>query len=131
MAVVLVVEDDPANAQMVAAMLTRAGHRVLTAADGPGGLESARSWDPDTILLGVSLAGSMNGLEVCRALPAEPGTAKTPIIMLSGWAFETDVEAGRAAGCDDYLAKPFGQDELLARVQRVLDGAATQPRPQP
>jgi CheY-like chemotaxis protein len=66
MATVLVVEDGPANAAMIMAMLSRAGHQVLTAADGPGALESAWSWHPDVILLDVSLAGEIDGLQVCR-----------------------------------------------------------------
>lgn len=123
MATVLVVEDDPANAQMVMAILSRAGHRVLVAADGPGGLESARSWSPDVILLDVSLAGAMSGLDVCRTLRADPRTSRTPIMFLSGWAFASDMEAGHTAGANDYLPKPFTREDLVGRVQSLLDGA--------
>ncbi len=126
MATVLVVEDDPANAAMIMAMTDRAEHRVLTAANGPGALESARWWHPDLILLDVSLAGEMDGLHVCRALRDDPGTASTPIIMLSGWTFESDIAAGRAAGCDDYMPKPFTPQDLLSRVHHLLDRPAPQ-----
>ena len=124
MATVLVVEDDPANAQMVMAILSRAGHRVFAAVDGPGGLESARSWSPDVILLDVSLAGAMSGLDVCRALRADPHTSDTPIMFLSGWAFASDMEAGRLAGANDYLPKPFTREDLVGRVQGLLEDSA-------
>lgn len=103
MATVLLVEDDPANAHMVTVILGRAGHQMPTAIDGPGGLETERNWPLDLILLDVSLAGPLNGLDVCRALRAEPGAALTPIMMLSGWAFATDLDAGRAAGASSTL----------------------------
>lgn len=121
MATVLLVEDDPGHAQLVTTMLRGAGHRVLTAANGTGGLACARAWHPDVVLLDVSLAGAMTGFDVCRALRAEPDTAKTPIIMLSAWAFDTDLEAGWAAGCDDYLAKPFAAGQLLAVLDQQLN----------
>jgi CheY-like chemotaxis protein len=123
-ATVLVVEDDPANAQMVMAILSRAGHRVFAAVDGPGGLESARSWSPDVILLDVSLAGAMSGLDVCRTLRADPHTSDTPIMFLSGWAFASDMEAGRMAGANDYLPKPFTREDLVGRVQGLLEDSA-------
>jgi DNA-binding response OmpR family regulator len=131
MAVVLLVEDDPENLLLVTELLSRSGHRVLTAVDGPGGLDSARAWRPDVILLDVSLAGPMNGLEVCRALRAEPPTATTPIMMLSGWAFDSDLAAGREAGADDYLPKPFHPEVLRARVEHLIDWAVARPAGNP
>lgn len=131
MATVLVVEDDPENAQMITEILGREGHRVLTAALGDEGLESARAWHPDAILLDVALSGPMTGFEVCRALRAEAGTATTPIIMVSAWAFDSDLQAGWSAGCNDYLAKPFAASQLLAVVQEHLDQADSLNRDQP
>jgi DNA-binding response OmpR family regulator len=127
MATVLVVEDDAANAQMVVAMLGRAGHRAIVAADGASGLDRARTDNPDVILLDVSLVGGMSGLDVCRTLRSEPATARTPIMMLSGWAFRSDLEAGLAAGANDYLPKPFNQAELLGRLQPLLEPAGQVP----
>jgi DNA-binding response OmpR family regulator len=121
MGVVLVVEDDPANAVLVETVLTRAGHRVLMASEGPSALDIARRWVPDLVLLDVSLAGSMSGFEVCRTLRADPVTAAVAVLMLSGWAFESDILAGQAAGADGYLAKPFGTVELRTRVQELID----------
>lgn len=122
----LVVEDDPANAQMVTAILHRAGHQVLTAPDGVCALASVRARHPDVILLDVSLAGAMDGLQVCRTLRAEPGAANMAIVMLSGWAFEADIDAGRDAGCDAYLPKPFNRQDLLAIIEQMLARPAEQ-----
>ncbi len=124
MGFVLVVEDDPANATLAEAVLSRAGHRVLHAADGVAALEIARRRSPDLILLDVSLPGALTGLDVCRALRADPATARIAVLMLSGWAFDSDVQAGRAAGADGYLAKPFLAADLRSRVQELLDRAS-------
>ncbi len=124
MGFVLVVEDDPANATLAEAVLSRAGHRVLHAADGVAALEIARRRSPDLILLDVSLPGALSGLDVCRALRADPATARIAVLMLSGWAFDSDVQAGRAAGADGYLAKPFLAADLRAHVQELLDRAS-------
>jgi len=102
-------------------VLSRDGHRVLMASEGATALDMARRWLPDAVLLDVSLLGPMTGLDVCRALRADPATAGIAILMLSGWAFESDVAAGHAAGADGYLAKPFGNAELRTRVQELID----------
>jgi CheY-like chemotaxis protein len=120
MAVVLVVEDDFANAALVSAVLAELGHRVLTSVDGPGALETARSWQPDLVVLDVGLAGALSGLDVCRALRADPSTELVPVLMLSGWAFDSDLEAGRAAGADAYLAKPFTGNDLRTLIENLL-----------
>lgn len=124
---VLVVEDDPANAVLVETVLTRAGHRVLMTSEGASALDIARRWIPDLVLLDVSLAGSITGFEVCRALRADPATAAIGVLMLSGWAFESDIEAGHAAGADGYLAKPFNTVELRTRVQELIDRTPAHP----
>jgi DNA-binding response OmpR family regulator len=120
MAVILVVEDDPANAVLVQAVLNRDGHQVLLAADGVSALDVARRRLPDVVLLDVSLTGDLTGFDVCRALRAEPSTAATGILMLSGWAFDSDVEAGRAAGADGYIAKPFAAADLCSQIRQLL-----------
>jgi DNA-binding response OmpR family regulator len=63
----------------------------------------------------------MTGLDVCRALRAVAATAGIPVLMLSGWAFESDVAGGHAAGADGYLAKPFANAELRTRVQELIN----------
>ena len=117
MGLVLVVEDDPTNAVLAGAVLSRAGHHVLMAVDGTTALDIAQRRLPDLVLLDVSLAGDMSGLDVCRALRADPATATVPVLMLSGWA------AGQAAGADGYITKPFSNAELQHRVRQLIDQA--------
>jgi CheY-like chemotaxis protein len=128
MGVVLVVEDDPLNASLAQAVLSRDGHRVLMAADGPTALDMACRWQPDLVLLDVSLLGPMTGLDVCRALRADPATATIAVLMLSGWAFTSDIEAASAAGADAYIAKPFSNADLRARVHELIDHATSRAR---
>lgn len=123
--VILVVEDDPMNAVLTETVLRRDGHKVLMSGEGQAALDVVRRWRPDLVLLDVSLAGSMTGLDVCRALRADPGLAVIPVLVLSGWTFESDVTAAYDAGADGYLAKPFAGDELRSRVQDLLERVAS------
>ena len=113
---VLVVEDDPNVAEVVARYLLREGYRVETVADGARGLERALSDPPDLVVLDLMLP-SLGGLEFCRRLRA---VAPVPVIMLTARGEETDRIAGLELGADDYVAKPFSPRELTARVKAVL-----------
>ena len=113
---VLVVEDDPANRALLTALLERAGYRAVTASDGPSGLAAALEIAPDLMLLDVGLPG-MDGLEICRRLRADPRTVTLPVVLLTGRTSVDDVVAGLDAGADDFLAKPFHEAELLARLR--------------
>ena len=113
---VLVIEDDPANRALLTALLERAGYRAVTAADGPSGLAAALETAPDIVLLDVGLPG-MDGLEICRRLRADPRTVTMPVVLLTGRTSVDDVVAGLDAGADDFLAKPFHEAELLARLR--------------
>ena len=131
MKTVLVIEDDAVTRALIRWHLTRAGYRTLIEADGEAGLTaatagSALSWafPPDVVLLDWVMP-KLSGIEICRALRADPGTADIPIVMLTGRASEADVEEGFAAGADDYLVKPFEPASLLRRV------AAAMARPRP
>ena len=131
MATILIVEDDPDNVVLACAVMKKAGHHTLTAADGASALECIHGWTPDAVLLDVSLAGgsgAMTGLDVCRAIraDADPQIAAIPVLMLSGWAFDSDVETGKAAGADAYLAKPFRPSELQALMMRLLTRSSEQ-----
>ena len=116
---VLIVEDDAANRALLTQLLTRAGYASLAVADGSDGLRAALDTSPDLVLLDVELPG-MNGLEVCRALRADPHTVALPIILLTGRTAVEDVVAGLDAGADDFLRKPYDRAELMARVRSVL-----------
>ena len=113
---VLVIEDDPANRALLTALLERAGYRAVTATDGPSGLAAALETAPDVVLLDIGLPG-MDGLEICRRLRADPRTVAMPVVLLTGRTSVDDVVAGLDAGADDFLAKPFHEAELLARLR--------------
>ncbi|HXG62354.1 MAG TPA: response regulator transcription factor [Planctomycetota bacterium] len=116
---VLVIDDEPEMLRLLDYNLTRAGYAVLTARDGESGLAAARRHAPDLVILDVMMPG-LDGLEVCKRLRQEPATAPRPILMLTAKAEESDRVLGLELGADDYLAKPFGMRELLARVKALL-----------
>ncbi|MWA01494.1 response regulator [Actinomadura sp. LD22] len=113
---VLVVDDDPTVAEVVARYLVRDGHDVECVADGPAALRRARENAPDLVVLDLMLPG-MDGLEVCRRLRA---TSAVPIVMLTALGAETDRLVGLETGADDYVTKPFSPRELALRVRSVL-----------
>lgn len=116
---ILVVDDEPVLVETIAYNLEQAGYQVLTAADGASALEAAQRELPDLIVLDLMLP-EMDGLEVCRQLRRENATATTPIIMLTAKSDEIDKVVGLEVGADDYVTKPFGRRELLARVRALL-----------
>ncbi|MEU2870832.1 response regulator transcription factor [Streptomyces olivoreticuli] len=113
---VLVVDDDPTVAEVVAGYLGRAGFTVDRASDGPGALERAAALRPDLVVLDLMLPG-MDGLEVCRRLR---DTGPVPVIMLTARGDEDDRILGLEVGADDYVTKPFSPRELVLRVESVL-----------
>lgn len=118
---VLVVDDDPTVAEVVAGYLDRAGFTVERAADGPAALERAAAARPDLVVLDLMLPG-MDGLEVCRRLRAG---GPVPVIMLTARGDEDDRILGLEVGADDYVTKPFSPRELVLRVASVLRRART------
>jgi DNA-binding response OmpR family regulator len=114
---ILVVEDDPSINLGLRMNLEAEGYLVQVADDGEMGLASARATPPDLVILDVMLP-KLNGLEVLRALRSEGRTV--PIIMLSARGAEMDKVVGLELGAEDYITKPFGLAELLARVRAVL-----------
>ncbi|MGW7541617.1 response regulator transcription factor [Streptomyces sp. NPDC054770] len=113
---VLVVDDDPTVAEIVAGYLNRAGYLVDHAGDGPTALTRAAAHWPDLVVLDLMLPG-MDGLEVCRRLR---GHAPVPVIMLTARGDEDDRILGLEVGADDYVTKPFSPRELVLRVESVL-----------
>lgn len=116
---ILVVDDEPLLVDTIAYNLEQAGYQVVTAADGASALEAAHREAPDLIILDIMLP-EMDGLEVCRQLRRESNTAETPIMMLTAKSDEIDKVVGLEVGADDYVTKPFGRRELLARVRALL-----------
>ena len=113
---VLLVEDDAAIAGPLSRALGREGYDVAVVGDGPAALERAGESEVDLMVLDLGLPG-MDGLEVCRRIRAK---STVPILMLTARGDETDRVVGLELGADDYLAKPFGPRELLARLRAVL-----------
>jgi two-component system OmpR family response regulator len=119
-ATVLIVEDEPSIADILRITLKFHGYTVHTAASGRQALAAAREHRPDLVLLDVMLPDG-NGWEVCRTLRAESDTVGDPaVIFVTARDAPRDVVGGLALGGDDYITKPFGVDEVLARVQAVL-----------
>jgi DNA-binding response OmpR family regulator len=116
---ILVVDDEAILLETIAYNLEQAGYRVITAADGNSTLEVAHKESPDLIILDIMLPG-IDGLEICRQLRREHSTATTPIMMLTAKSEEIDKVVGLEVGADDYVTKPFGRRELLARVRALL-----------
>ena len=119
MARILVVEDERDLRQVLAYNLRDAGHDVSLAAEGNKGLELAAEQPPDLVLLDLMLP-DMSGLEVCRALKADPLTRHIPVVMLTARGEEIDRVVGFELGADDYVVKPFSVRELLLRLRAVL-----------
>ncbi|MGB8652005.1 MAG: MtrAB system response regulator MtrA [Mycobacteriales bacterium] len=113
---VLVVDDDPALAEMLGIVLRGEGFEPAFVADGDAALGAFRREKPDVVLLDLMLPGT-NGIEVCRQIRAESGV---PIVMLTAKGDTTDVVLGLESGADDYVVKPFKPKELVARVRARL-----------
>jgi DNA-binding response OmpR family regulator len=116
---VLVVEDDPDIAQLVLHYLGKAGFAAETVSSGREALISIAARPPDLLVLDLMLP-HVDGLEICRVARSNDATAAIPIIMLTARAEESDRIVGLELGADDYLAKPFSPNELVARVRALL-----------
>jgi len=113
---ILVVDDEPAMVGAVSALVGSAGHRVVTAYDGEAALLRFEDETPDLVLLDLAMPG-LDGVEVVRRIRA---MSRVPIIVLTGEADELAKVEALDAGADDYVTKPFGLHELLARVRALL-----------
>lgn len=116
---VLIVEDEPAIAELIAINFGHNGYQTVSAPDGASAQREIDAVLPDVILLDWMLPGE-SGLSLLKRWRANPRTVKVPIIMLTARGDEMDRVAGLDFGADDYIAKPFSPRELLARVRAVL-----------
>ncbi|MCE6953306.1 phosphate regulon transcriptional regulator PhoB [Cereibacter sphaeroides] len=117
--VVLLVEDEPAQREVLSYNLEAEGFRVVQAATGDEALVLVDEAGPDVIVLDWMLP-SVSGIEVCRQLKSRPATRSVPIIMLSARSEEVDRVRGLETGADDYVVKPYSVVELMARVRSQL-----------
>lgn len=119
----LVVDDDREIRGLVSQFLTKHGFRVSQARDGKEAARVMETSRVDLVVLDLMMPGE-DGLSICRRLRADPETQSLPIIMLTAMGEETDRVVGLEMGADDYLPKPFGPRELLARIKAVLRRSA-------
>jgi two-component system phosphate regulon response regulator PhoB len=116
---VLVVEDDQALSEVLVYNLEKAGYEVLTAHDGPSGLQLALQARPDILILDIMLPG-MDGIEICRRIRSSSDRIPQLIMMLTAKSEEADQLKGFSVGADDYVTKPFSVKVLLERIKVLL-----------
>jgi DNA-binding response OmpR family regulator len=117
MQTIVVIDDDESLRDTIGVLLEQEGFRAVLAADGRTGYENALAIKPDLVLVDLRLPG-MSGIEICKQLRA--AQVKTPIIVLSALGDEVDKVLLLEIGADDYIVKPFGTRELLARIRALL-----------
>lgn len=137
MARILIIEDNPANIELMSFLLSAYGHAPLSAADGPRGVAAARSERPDLIACDVNLPG-MDGFAVLAELKGDPALAGVPILAVTALAMTGDREKVLAAGFDGYISKPIEPESFVAELEAFLTttpasapapAAATPPAP--
>jgi len=116
---ILIIEDEPAIADNLAALLAAKGHKVATCLEGVEGVARVRKETFDLLLLDVMLP-RMSGFDVCKLLRSDPKTRKLKIIMVTGLGRMGDVEEAFRAGADDYLIKPFDSVRLFKKIEKVM-----------
>ena len=116
---ILLVEDTEDNRMIIRDLLTQAGYEMIEANDGEAGVHMAIEQRPDLILMDVQLP-LMDGYEATRRIKANPAMARVPVIAVTSYALSGDEAKARAAGCDDYIAKPYSPRQMLAKVREIL-----------
>ena len=116
---ILIIEDNPANMKLAVFLVESVGHTVLCATDAEAGLALGRSELPNLILMDIQLPG-IDGLDAIGLLKRDDATRAIPVIALTALAMKGDEERIRAAGCDDYIAKPMHYKEFLAAIASQL-----------
>ncbi|MDP2062842.1 MAG: phosphate regulon transcriptional regulator PhoB [Phaeovulum sp.] len=118
-ATVLLVEDEPAQRELLAYNLEAEGYDVVTATNGEEALAMVAERAPDLVVLDWMMP-HVSGLEVCRRLKARAATRDLPVLMLSARSEETDMVRGLETGADDYVSKPYSLGEVMARIRALL-----------
>jgi CheY-like chemotaxis protein len=124
---ILAVDDHPTNLEIIQVLLRPTGHVVLTARNGEQALQAARAEMPDLIFMDLAMPGDLDGLEVTRRLQADPATAQITIIALTAMVKSDDRASALAAGCDDFIRKPYTRRQLLDAMSRSAGGPAAPP----
>jgi two-component system, cell cycle response regulator DivK len=126
---ILIVDDNPANLKLVRVLLTAEGYEIRTAVDAEQALKVLETFRPRLILMDIQLPG-MDGLELTRRLKTDPRTSDILIVALTAYARKGDEERARAAGCDEYIAKPIDTSTLPRQLEALFRTAAP-PGPAP
>jgi two-component system cell cycle response regulator DivK len=116
---ILVVEDQEDNRRILRDMLTNAGYEVVEVDNGGEALPAATEHRPDLILMDIQLP-VLDGYEATRRLKADPAVRAIPVIVLTSYALSGDEGKARAAGCDDYVTKPYSPRQVLAKIRSYL-----------
>jgi two-component system cell cycle response regulator DivK len=116
---ILVAEDHEENRRIMRDLLTAAGFEMIEAHTGEDAVRLAQAERPDLILMDLQLPG-IDGLETTRRIKADPALRAIPVIAVTSYALSGDDAKARAAGCDDYVTKPFSPRALLARIRERL-----------
>jgi two-component system, cell cycle response regulator DivK len=116
---ILVVEDQEDNRQILRDLLSSADYEMVEAENGQEALDAVAKKKPDLILMDIQLP-VMDGYEATRRIKANPDWKEIPIIVVTSYALSGDAEKARAAGCDDYVTKPYSPRQLLAKIREFL-----------
>ena len=116
---ILVVEDQEDNRQILRDLLGSAGFEILEAEDGEAALAAAAAHRPDLILMDIQQP-TLDGYEATRRLKADAALKDIPVIVVTSYALSGDEDKARAAGCDDYVTKPYSPRALLAKIRQHL-----------
>lgn len=116
---ILVVEDTEDNRQILRDLLGMAGYEMVEAHDGAQGVAMAAEHRPDLILMDIQMP-VLDGYEATRRIKADPALASIPIVAVTSYALSGDEAKTRAAGCNDYIAKPYSPRQMLAKVREII-----------
>ena len=119
MSLILLIEDHEDNRRIVRDLVTSVGYDLVEATTGEDGVTAVEAHHPDLVLMDIQLPG-IDGYEATRRIKAMPAFAKLPIIAVTSYALSGDETKARAAGCDDYVTKPFSPRVLLAKIREYL-----------
>ena len=118
---VLIVEDQADIRKLIRMTLEFEDYEIHEASDGAAGLRVARDIRPELVLLDVMMPGELDGLQVCHHLKSDPATRDMRVVLLTARGQARDREAGRDAGADEYLVKPFSPLQLIDTIERMLE----------
>ncbi len=121
MAHILIIDDSPTDIRVFTTLLEKAGHRVSSATSAEEGIEAVKQSHPDLVIMDVIMPG-MNGFQATRMLTRDPETEQIPVLIITTKSMETDRVWGLRQGAKDFLTKPVGEKQLLARIGTLLSG---------